>query len=77
MSTTSDQIMEFVQRASEQRLDGTGEAVGAPALQGEYLAAAISTVARLAAHEMDLVVAEKHMECQKDGAPTQAFGNYN
>ncbi len=42
------------------------------------MAAAIATVARLAAHEMDIAVAERHMDCQKKEATTeQAFGNYN
>jgi hypothetical protein len=68
-------LFEFVKEAADQKLDGAGDPAGFPLLNGEHLAAAISTVARLAAHEMDLATAERHMECQKDSTP-QSYGNY-
>jgi hypothetical protein len=77
VATTSEQLFEFVKAVTDQKLDGTGEPTGFPSLAGEHLAAAISTVARLAAHEMDIEVAERHADCTKDRAADQAFGNYN
>jgi len=78
VSTTSSELFQFVQAVSDQKLDAAGEPASFPGLTGEHLAAAIATVARLAAHEMDIAVAERHMDCQKKEATTeQAFGNYN